>query len=67
MHRTDNCCHGELRLVNGTAPHEGRVEICLHGLWKTICDDFWSYDEASVACSQLGYPREGKDDYNYSE
>ena len=50
-----------VRLVNGTGPYEGRVEIYLDGMWKTLCGHPWmNYDsEAKVVCAQLGYPREG--------
>lgn len=54
-----NCSHAEVRLVNGTNIYEGRVEICLHGIWKTVCDDFWDNNEARVVCTQLGYQSDG--------
>ena len=46
---------GDLRLVNGAVPHEGRLEIYNDGQWGTICDDYWTDREADVACRQLGY------------
>ena len=38
---------------------EGRVEICSDEQWGTICDDSWDAQDASVACYQLGYGRDG--------
>ncbi len=50
-----NCTDGEVRLVNGTLPNEGRVEVCFDNLWGTVCDDGWGRSEAAVVCRQLGY------------
>ena len=47
---------GDVRLVNGRAPNEGRVEFWLDGSWNTICHDFWSLQDANVACRAAGYP-----------
>ena len=50
-----NCTVGQIRL-RGHHPREGRVEICLSGIWGTICHNSWDSREATVVCRQLGYP-----------
>lgn len=45
----------EIRLVNGSSPLEGRVEVRHHGVWGTVCDDDFSAATASVICRSLGY------------
>ena len=38
-----------VRLING-ASNSGRLEVQYNGRWGTVCDKFWSYSDASVAC-----------------
>ena len=50
-----NCTNGEVRLVGGSGPHEGRVEVCVNEAWGTVCSNNWDTNDANVVCSQLGY------------
>ena len=43
-------------------PKEGRVEICAEDpdtsgqyIWGTVCDDYWTDEEAGVVCKALSY------------
>ena len=49
-----------MRLVGGTQPHEGLVEMFLFGQWVTLCRPYyryiWTLSNASTICRQLGYP-----------
>jgi hypothetical protein len=44
-----------IRLVGGRTPHDGRVVVCVNGVWVSVCDEKWSLQHARVVCRQLGY------------
>ena len=44
-----------MRLLDGPAPTEGRVEVCLNGVWGSIAHDGWDTNDALVVCNKLGY------------
>ena len=58
MYIIDPCDDGTVRLVGGNAT-SGIVEICNENSWRSICDDFWTYRGARVACRLLELPWEG--------
>lgn len=44
-----------VRLVDGGAPNQGRLEVLYNGIWGTVCDDEWSDVNTEVACRGLGF------------
>ena len=57
---TFDCLDGDIRLVGGSTALEGGIEVCFNNAWGAVCDYRFNAEEASVACSQLGFQRAGK-------
>ena len=60
---TAHAADGDLRLCDTTVTNSctvttdiGRLEIEYNGVWKGVCDDYFTSHEARVACGQLNYP-----------
>ena len=53
---TSPCNDGDLRLIGGSTPNQGRLEVCINSAWGSVCDSVgvFTRDEAKVACRQLG-------------
>ena len=46
--------------MNGVISQEGRVEVCVNGVWGSVCDEGWDQTDAHVVCRQLGYASLGE-------
>ncbi|VDI23188.1 Hypothetical predicted protein, partial [Mytilus galloprovincialis] len=44
-----------LRITDGFAENQGRLEVRYKGEWGTVCDRYFDNVDAEVACKQLGY------------
>ena len=51
------CESGDVRLVGGSNPLEGRLEVCYFNQWGTACTRSGANEQtvADVACRQLGF------------
>ena len=54
-----DCRDGDVRLVGGANPLEGRVEFCLNSAWGTVCRDRFGESDATVVCRQLDFEFSG--------
>ena len=64
---TSGCANGDVLLMNGSiasvGQSEGRVEVCYENEYRTICDDYWDVEDATVVCRQLNFTGEGKQEW----
>ena len=51
-----DCEERDIRLTDDrfSTPLEGRVQVCLNGVWGTVCDDGWQEENNDVVCRQIG-------------
>ena len=50
------CDEGSVRLTNNPRGSllDGRVEVCVNGVWGTVCNEGFDKTDATVFCRQLG-------------
>lgn len=58
------CVGGGVRIAGGDGLTYGHVEVCISGLWRSVCSDvFWGNTDAGVVCRQLGFHQYGMFSY----
>ena len=61
----EGCTEGAVRLSGGDIEQEGIPEVCVNGVWGSICayggkyEWSWSSADGQVICRQLGYHDNG--------
>ncbi len=45
----------DVRIVGGSRPSTGVVELYFNGKWGILCSTWWTIREADVVCRQSGY------------
>ena len=63
-----SCTHNEdvsvsrptVRLIGGTSPPEGRLEVYYNETWGTVCNDSVNSEAAKIICYMLGYGYSGR-------
>ena len=48
-----------MRLADGVLEQEGRVEVCVNGVWGSICGTGWGATDGYVLCKQAGFDDAG--------
>lgn len=56
---TDKCINGDIKLSGSGYSSVGMINVCVNGVWGTICNTGFDDADASVACAQLGFSRYG--------
>ena len=54
------CQDGDVQLADGSYNNVGRIDLCVNGIWGTICSNSFDNKDASIVCRQLGYSSFGK-------
>ena len=54
------CTEGNIYLQFGSTQREGTVQVCVNGVWGTVCSNGWDSRDAAVVCNQLGFQPLGK-------
>ncbi|XP_045183479.2 scavenger receptor cysteine-rich type 1 protein M130-like [Mercenaria mercenaria] len=54
------CGHTPVRLVDGSLPSEGRVEVLHNSVWGSVCGMHITQNDADVICHMLGFNNSAK-------
>ncbi len=54
-----DCNDYDIKIVGGTSPANGKLMMCLNGLWGVVCGKSLSTNVLGIVCRQLNYQFEG--------
>ena len=54
-----NCTDYDIKLVNNSILNEGKLMMCINGVWGVFCRNSLTKHDAKEICKHLGYPSAG--------
>ena len=55
LFKSESCIDGSVKLSGSSIKYAGCVEICIKGIWTTLCNESWDFEDAQIVFKELRY------------